>query len=95
MPADAPDESRPESGAPVNRPAIRRHKLRALARDARDAREARHLHDSQEAMPGGERRARQRPPRRADLASPASQAAYRRMMESLKGADVAFLVGGA
>ena len=42
-----------------------------------------------------ERRRRRRPPRRTDLASPAAQAVYRRVMESLRDAGVPFLVGGA
>jgi hypothetical protein len=96
VPADEPDDPRPDDRVPLNRPGIRRHKRRPVARDAR---ELRHVlpasPDAAEEMPGAERRARQRPPRRADLASPASQAAYRRMMEALKRADVAFLVGGA
>ncbi|GLC28097.1 hypothetical protein [Roseisolibacter agri] len=42
-----------------------------------------------------ERRTAPRPPRRTDLASPAAQAVYRRVMESLQAGDVPFLVGGA
>ncbi len=46
-----------------------------------------------------ERRTRERPPRRADLASPAAQGAYRRVMDALERGDAAgpvpFLVGGA
>jgi len=42
-----------------------------------------------------ERRAYQRPPRRNDLASPTSQAVYRRVMETLHDGGVRFLVGGA
>ena len=81
-PTDAPDDPRPDDGAASPPPALRRRKRRAAG-------------DPVGEMPGAERRARPRPPRRADLASPASQAAYRRMMESMKEAGVAFLVGGA
>jgi hypothetical protein len=49
------------------------------------------LHDAVEA----ERRASQRPPRRHDLASPTSQAVYRRVMQALHDGSVRFLVGGA
>lgn len=47
-----------------------------------------------------DRRARERPPRRADLASPAAQGVYRRVMQALAegdagGGPVPFLVGGA
>jgi hypothetical protein len=42
-----------------------------------------------------ERRASPRPPRRNDLASPSSQAVYRRVMETLRDGGVPFLVGGA
>jgi hypothetical protein len=44
---------------------------------------------------GRDRRRRRRPKRRLDLASPASQAVYRRVMESLRDGGVPFLVGGA
>lgn len=44
---------------------------------------------------GSERRGRRRPKRRMDLASPAAQAVYRRVMETLRDGDVPFLVGGA
>ncbi|MDQ6925990.1 MAG: nucleotidyltransferase family protein [Candidatus Eremiobacteraeota bacterium] len=42
-----------------------------------------------------ERRARERPPRRADLASPAAQGVYRRVIATLQDGAVPFLVGGA
>ena len=42
-----------------------------------------------------ERRHEPRPERRMDLASPAAQAVYRRVMETLRDGDVPFLVGGA
>lgn len=42
-----------------------------------------------------ERRAQERPPRRTDLASPAAQSVYRRVMQTLDAAGVRFLVGGA
>ena len=42
-----------------------------------------------------DRRATPRRPRRSDLASPASQAVYRRVMETLAAGGVDFLVGGA
>jgi hypothetical protein len=42
-----------------------------------------------------ERRERPRRPRRNDLASPASQAVYRRVMETLREGGIGFLVGGA
>ena len=46
-----------------------------------------------------DRRAHERPPRRADLASPAAQGVYRQVMEALDRGDadgpVPFLVGGA
>jgi hypothetical protein len=42
-----------------------------------------------------ERRAYERPPRRNDLASPTSQAVYRRVMATLHDGGVRFLVGGA
>ncbi|GJG88191.1 hypothetical protein tb265_33720 [Gemmatimonadetes bacterium T265] len=50
-----------------------------------------------EAAPNGddERRTRERPPRRADLASPAAQGVYRRVMTALDESGVPFLVGGA
>ncbi|HEY0776665.1 MAG TPA: hypothetical protein VGD56_01745 [Gemmatirosa sp.] len=47
------------------------------------------------AAPDDERRARERPPRRADLASPAAQGVYRRVMTTLQQGGVPFLVGGA
>lgn len=52
---------------------------------------------AQSAVPDSdeERRARERPPRRADLASPAAQGVYRRVMATLRQGDVPFLVGGA
>ncbi|CAA9345569.1 MAG: hypothetical protein AVDCRST_MAG11-3203 [uncultured Gemmatimonadaceae bacterium] len=45
--------------------------------------------------PKRDRRAAPRPPRNDDLASPASQAVYRRVMKSLAAGGVDFLVGGA
>lgn len=42
-----------------------------------------------------ERRAVERPPRRADLASPGAQGVYRRVMTTLQDGGVPFLVGGA
>ena len=42
-----------------------------------------------------ERRQRPRRPRREDLASPAAQAFYRRVMDTLRANGVEFLVGGA
>ena len=45
--------------------------------------------------PKPDRRTAPRRPRREDLASPASQAVYRRVMETLGAAGVDFLVGGA
>ena len=45
--------------------------------------------------PDAERRAVERPPRRADLASPAAQGVYRRVMTTLGEGGVPFLVGGA
>jgi hypothetical protein len=45
--------------------------------------------------PTRERRHSPRRARRSDLASPASQAVYRRVMESLRAGNVDFLVGGA
>ncbi len=45
--------------------------------------------------PKRERRGAPRRPRRSDLASPASQAVYRRVMQSLQDGGVEFLVGGA
>jgi hypothetical protein len=44
---------------------------------------------------GRDRRRGRRPKRRLDLASPAAQAVYRRVMEALRDGGVAFLVGGA
>lgn len=44
---------------------------------------------------GSERRGRRRPKRRMDIASPAAQAVYRRVMETLRDGGVPFLVGGA
>jgi hypothetical protein len=45
--------------------------------------------------PKRERRTRPRRPRRSDLASPESQAVYRRVMDTLRSSGVDFLVGGA
>jgi hypothetical protein len=42
-----------------------------------------------------ERRHQPRRPRRDDLASPEAQAVYRRVMDTLRAADIRFLVGGA
>jgi hypothetical protein len=42
-----------------------------------------------------ERRQRPRRPRREDLASPAAQAFYRKVMDTLQAAGIDFLVGGA
>jgi hypothetical protein len=54
--------------------------------------------DNEEApppRPRRERRTKKRRPRREDLASPESQAVYRRVMETLRTGGVEFLVGGA
>jgi hypothetical protein len=45
--------------------------------------------------PRRDRRTRPRRPRKSDLASPASQAVYRRVMETLRDGGIGFLVGGA
>lgn len=57
-------------------------------------------HDPTDDAPDDERRAperrnRERPPRRADLAAPAAQHVYRRVMAALQDGGVSFLVGGA